>query len=523
MGSAISVALSRFAPPAGGALRARLERTWARGWFFALLVSVWLAYAFMVSAGVADWPVYGVYHDLQADGFLAGKLSLPLVPDPHLLSAKDPYDRVNLDYWSLDASYYRGKYYIYWGPVPALIQAAVKGLLHIHRTIGDQYLALFFQCLAFWGGALLIERLLLRLFASKSRALVVLGSLVFAFANPTPHAATTASTYHTAIMAAQSFMVVGLTFAFDAVWHAGTPNARRWRLLAAGTAWGLALASRISMLLPVALLVLLTAAAEAWPARRRGGAALLGLLWLGAPLSVVSLALLGYNKLRFDDWLEFGNRLQLSGMLPFRVSSIYVLPNLYTYAFRPWRASCAFPYLYQVWNMGSAAFPASFSLPADYMVLEPVIGWVLAVPFTWLIPLAFVLAPGRSAGWRRRDRAYLFCLSSAAVLASLTGLAELGLYTTTMRYLSDITFGLVLLGLLGGYGLRYHRFGTVRPGPVSGLLLVLAAATVAIGLLIGYQGYNDHFRRFNPALDNKLVRALSVCRGPIPDPPNSPK
>jgi hypothetical protein len=38
-------------------------------------------------------------------------------------------------------------------------------------------------------------------------------------------------------------------------------------------------------------------------------------------------------------------------------------------------------------------------------------------------------------------------------------------------------------------------------------------ATMTLGLLLGYQGYNNQFVIHNPSLDAKLVRALSVCRG----------
>ncbi len=74
-----------------------------------LLVAVCWVYQFVVKAGTDGFPVYGTYHDLLADGFLSGQLSLPLAPAPELLSAKDPYDYANIQYWSLDASYYHGK------------------------------------------------------------------------------------------------------------------------------------------------------------------------------------------------------------------------------------------------------------------------------------------------------------------------------------------------------------------------------------------------------------------------------
>src|SRR4029079_12209872 len=96
-----------------------------------------------------------------------------------------------------------------------------------------------------------------------------------------------------------------------------------------------------------------------------------------------------FNKLRFDNWFEFGSKVQLSAF-PIRFSPIYILGNLYSYTFRPWSLSCEFPYLDQVWNMGRAAFPRDFPLPADYEVIEPVVGWALAVALARLLLLSFV-------------------------------------------------------------------------------------------------------------------------------------
>jgi hypothetical protein len=508
--SRVSRAFACLAPPRGGALRARVGRVLRRTWFFALLAAVTWLYTFIGAAGMDDWPVYGVYHDLQADGFLKGKLSLPIEPDPYLLAAKNPYDYSNVNHWWLDASYYRGKYYIYWGPVPALLQAAAKWVLRIHRGIGDQYVAVFFHCMTFWCGALLAERVVTRLFSSRARFFVALGALVFAFANPSPHGVATASTYQTAIIAAQAWLCFGVIFAFDAVWHAGSPAARSWRLPLAGTGFALALGSRVTVLPAIALLIPLTALATAWPSDRRALRFVTGSLAAGLPVVAGGLGLLAFNKLRFDHYLEFGSKLQLSAF-PIRFSPIYVWANLYAYAFRPGALSCEFPYLNQVWHMGAPAFPRWFPLPADYEVLEPVVGWALTIPLTWLIPFAFVLAP-RPAGFvGRRVRAYYFCLLAFSVLASATGAIALFIYGATMRYLNDVTSGLVLLALLGALALRYHRFGLAAPRAVSGLAGALGLATMIMGLLLGYQGYNRHFHAYNPKLDRKLVTALSFC------------
>jgi hypothetical protein len=43
------------------------------------------------------------------------------------------------------------------------------------------------------------------------------------------------------------------------------------------------------------------------------------------------------------------------------------------------------------------------------------------------------------------------------------------------------------------------------------VLTGLAAGTVALGLVFGFQGYGGHFKLYNPALNEKMVRTLSRC------------
>ena len=58
-----------------------------------------------------------------SDAFLKGQLHLPIEPSSKLLALPNPYahgERVEMEYlW--DASLYKGKYYLYFGPIPALI------------------------------------------------------------------------------------------------------------------------------------------------------------------------------------------------------------------------------------------------------------------------------------------------------------------------------------------------------------------------------------------------------------------
>lgn len=510
------------APPVGGRLAASIRHLRSRVWLLLVLAAACGIYYYFISAGgLRNWPVYGTYLDLQADAFRAGHTYLPLKPAPELLRAANPRDRINIRYWALDLSYFEGKYYTYWGPVPALVQALVKSLLGITRTIGDQYIGLVSACLNTIAGGLIIERMGRRLFGAVPKVVLIFGIFAFACANPMLHNVTTAGTYISAILAAQALLAVGVLFAFDSVWYAGTSSARRSRLWLAGLFWGLALASRVTVLPTIAFLIGVTALAEAWLSERRWFQAFLNSLWLGLPVAAVGVALLVYNYVRFRDPLQFGLYLQLSGYPPMRFERQYWIPNLYTYTLRAFHASCQFPYIWQTWWIKpSAAFPEGFYLPGDYNTDEPVVGWLRAVPITWCIGFAFWFLPRSRAKLQlRHGRVYLWCLLAFGAMGTLTGLTAIGVYATTMRYLGDVTPGLVLLGLLGAFAFRSSRFGVLSPKLATSSIALLATATVFLGCALGYQGYNAHFHKYNRELDDAFVKALSVCGNEKPQLP----
>lgn len=509
-------------PPPGSRAAASIRHLRSRVWLLFVLLAACAIYFFFISAGgLSKWPVYGTYLDLQADGFREGHTYLPLKPAPELLRAANPRDRVNIRYWQLDLTYFEGKYYTYWGPVPALVQALVKSILGITRTIGDQYIGLFAACLTACAGGLIIERMGRRLFGAVPKVVLVFAIFAFACANPLLHSVTTAGTYVGAIFSAQSLLVLGVLFAFDVVWYSGTSSARPWRLWLTGLTWGLAIASRVSLIPTIAFLIGLTALTDAWLNERRWWTTFLNSLRLGLPVAAIGVALLVYNKVRFGSFTQFGLLLQLSGYPPIDFSlSKYALPDLYRYSLGPFTASCQFPFIYQNWwQKQSAPFPEGFSLPSNYNTDEPTVGWLLAVPIAWCIGFALWFAARRLTLRTRQERVYLWCTLSFGAMAVLTALAPHGVYGTTMRYLTDFTPGLVLLGLLGAFAFRASRFGMHSPKLVSSGIIVLALGTIFMGCALGYQGYNGHFHKFNPELDAAFVKAFSVCGERKPEVP----
>lgn len=470
-------------------------------------------YVFIVSAGhPTHWPSYeGFLNDL-ADGFRAGHLHLAIEPPPALLARANPFSPENRGLWYWDASLYHGHYYLYWGPVPALLLAAGKILLRIHGPVGDEVVVFALMTVQLAASTWIVGRAARTTFADPPLALQALAGVVLGLVNPNAYNLARGDVYEAAIVGGQAFLLLGVACAFEAVAHPQAP--RRW-LVAAGCAWALAFGCRGTVAPAIAVLLLLVALF--W-ARRSGlpqGAMLLACAAVPVALGLGGLLL--YNRLRFDAWLEFGRRFQLT-WIDAPISPRFIFANLYSFFLRAPLLSCRFPYVFAVTDMGPRALPSGYVPPAGYFVYEPVAGVLSAMPWSWAIPIGWFAA---IRDWRRGRPLQVAWAIAMATTAGLVGLSVTMLVASaTNRYLGDGAGGLALAGTFG----VWVAYAACRRMPAARRAVMAAAValgclTSAAGLALGFYGQYAHFPAHNPELSDKLIRGLSVCRGPLPPPP----
>jgi len=478
------------------------------------------AYVFFVSAGrFTHWPTYLTFLDDQAEGFRAGHLHFAVEPRAALVAKANPFDPQWKPLWYWDASYYKGHYYLYWGPVPALLLAAGKTLLRVQARVGDQVVVFALASLQALCGLLLLDRVRRRLFPALPGVLAVAAGAAFAFVNPTPYNLARGGVYEAAIVGGHAFLLAGLLFAFDAMSVLGR---QRSRLALAGACWALALGCRASIAPALALLVVLTcwmaAPRGADPSRWRVRVQALG--WLATPLALGALLLLTYNKLRFDAWLDFGRHYQLT-WIAFGSSIRFLLVDAWSYALRPLALRCTFPFVHAITDMGGGAFPGWLHRPDGYVVYEPVVGCLYAVPWAWIAPVTAIaglrrlwsLARGGAAATPAAP-AVALAWATLATTAAAAGsfLVPLTLFWATMRFLGDATPALALAGALGWW--LCHARAEARPWlrrAIAAGAVATAVFTVAVGVGLGFEGQYGHFRLHNPALLDRLEKALSFC------------
>jgi hypothetical protein len=471
---------------------------------------------YVVSAGTfTRWHFYTGYVNDLAEGFRAWHLHLSVEPSAALIARKNPLDPANVGLWYWDASFFHGHYYLYWGPVPAMLLAAVKTLFRLSMPVGDEPVVFGLATLQLVAGTLFIERAGRRLFGQLPIVLEVAAVVVLGLANPTLYNLARGAVYESAIVGGQAFLLLGLVFAFDAIW---ARDVRPLALVGAGASWAAAFSCRISLAPAVALLVVTTVLSTASGSPDRWRRRVRAAIFLGTPVALGLFALLLYNRLRFDAWLDFGRSYQLS-WIELGAQPRFFRPNLYAYLRRPPVWSCRFPFAYAVLDMGTRAFPPGTELPKDYFVYEQVAGLLPALPWSWFAPVALV-ASARTIRRTRSISPFSWAVGATVVAATAALCPCLFFSSATNRYLGDVVGSVTLLGMLGiGAGYAALKPSRLFRRLVVAAALLLAIPSMGIGLALGIKGQYAHFEANNPPLYQKLVRRLSVCHGEIPPEP----
>jgi hypothetical protein len=435
------------------------------------------------------------YYNLQVDGFLSGHLNLKYQGDPGLATLKDPYDPAqNAPYRVLDMSYYKGKYYIYFGPTPALV------LLLPWKLITGEHLpshiaTVIFTTAGYWISLLILLRLRRRCFPDVGVGPVWLTALIMGLASMAPALLRRPAVYELAISCGYFFVML----AFWALYHAITAERRRLAWLAlASTAYGLAILARPTCIYGAVIFPLVVGSRAWWRERPQRWISADGLRLLAAaalPLGFIFLGMLLYNYLRFDNPLEFGQIYQLTGrdMSKVRAFSWSYLPfNAWLYLLMPAQHSAYFPFFL------NGRPPA---MPIGYDGLDDLYGMLPNLPVVVLAGGLLLRARGM---WIAREVKFF-----GAVLVTWFA-AVFGVFLffsgATLRYYLDFMPAWLLLSCLGmwsvGRWVAPRRWLNVTAWTV---MTLLALSSILFALMVSFQ-HAGLLRKFNAPAFNRLAR-----------------
>ncbi|MFM7752248.1 MAG: hypothetical protein ACKPB0_17720, partial [Opitutaceae bacterium] len=508
----------------------------------ALCAAVGWFYVWTVRSSGDPWK-FGLeqrdYYNLLIDGWLDGQLHLKVEVPKALLKIKDPYDPTQRPPGLAlhDASFFEGKYYLYFGAAP------VVTLMLPFRLWSGIDLPLAVAVLIFvYGGFLVSVALFLdvrrRYFPQAGAWIVGPAVLALGLAGLGPVLLRRPHMWELPIGAGSCFALLALYCVWRSLHPArpvlvralrrrsGDPQgvgslgpadlrSRAWWFAGAGLCLGLAIASRPTYLIagPMLAVPLLVW----WRERRR-------LPWSPlrsalVPLLLVGSAMAWHNHARFGNPLQFGQAYQFSldyesKMAHFRLT--HAPFNVWRYFFSVADWSSAFPFT------RPAALPPK---PPGFGGHDDVYGLFTNLPFACLalaVPLAL---------WRRdrRERTALgtWLAVTFVLFGALAGTLVL-FFGSLARYQSDFAPALMLLASVGWLGA--HRWlGAVFPriGSAGAALVGFPAAVFSGVFAVLYslqldglfvernpEGWRETARWFNrPAA--LLEERRGVARGPL--------
>ena len=495
--------------------------------FVLLFIVIELLYVFFVSVGHwVIWPSTTNYYDLLAEAFIQGKAALPIEPSPLLAELDDPYtpaERAGIPV-VYDASYFRGEYYLYWGPAPAAVTALWK--LTTMRHVGDEHIVFVAVSSIFTFSMLIILYIKKKYFPSIPGWLLATGILIVATAHPMLWVLNWPSIYPAAIASGQAFLLAGLYFAIPVI---DASHRQLWRLLLIGILWALALGSRLTLIVAVAVLVIaivinLLSRIES---RHQITGAVTRIAALGLPL-LIGIGLLGlYNYVRFGSVIETGLRYQLSKLDHLLIieggklfSAAYILPNMIYYLLAPLQFRTSFPFIRPLWHEipSISSFLERFNVPDAYHV-ENITGLLLALPtvvFSGLLIRELLCyqidqgsrVPGSFDSSRGLNRDRLFRRTMAVLLiAGLMAAVPVVLYFwVSNRFLLDSVPLLAITAVVGTWLLySKSRKYTLRRAFTTLLIISVVITASLISFLLAITGSWTRFDDLNPVLWKSLT------------------
>ncbi len=368
-------------------------------------------YALIGTWGHFDFSPLMGYYNMLADAFLAGNLHIAITPDEYYLHDMIPYE---------------GKYYLQWGPVPALFHLACK---LVGFTLTDRVACM----LTGWVSSLVFLSILMRVrgrfFPETDLGAYRWLLYAFALATPTAMVSLRGSVYHESIAFGGLFILLAfwgvLRYLEEPIW--------KWALLA-GVAIGLAAGCRVSLVLyglaPGLLII-----AYFWMRKVEIRSALVHVGLLSLPVVVSGLLQMGYNDARFGSPFDYGNGYLPDATGQAAFSLTYVWENIAQYVLALPEISADFPWIaHNGWQ------------PIEHLTrTEDMSSTLLMSPFVLLSLACLRLTRGDN------DQLRLFA-ASAVGSSGLMLLVMLCFAAASRRYMQDF---MPVMMIASGVGLGY--------------------------------------------------------------------
>lgn len=450
-----------------------------------------------------------LYADL-AEALLQGRLSLLIEPSQELISLPDPYDlRQNHGLKLWDAILYKGQYYLYFGPAPALMAFIPWKLLTGQRMPHNLAGAIF--AVSGFAVSILLMILIIRGAELKGSFLTVLiGIMMLGMCNMVLPVLRKPFMYEVAVLSAYCWSMLSLFFIFSFLLF---DNRKIIYLVVSSLCYGLAIASRFSYVFGIVIfLIPLWSLLDHQKVYSRSFFKKMAvfLSTVGMPLALCIGILLLYNYMRFGNFLEFGVRYQLGIVRPldytfFSIQNFWI--NNYLNLMSGVFINGSFPFF----HVQSVNIPVNITIPSYYPIYcvkedLPAAGLLMNIPFLWIIIPGWIYLKLRRLEFPKPIHYFI----SLLLLGGTANWLVVSLFSfANIRYVIDFLPMFVLLSCLI-YFMIYDHLHKVIVGRAIvqciAIMTVVYAALTNIGFSIEVECGGQTFQKWNPELYTAIER-----------------
>lgn len=399
------------------------------------LIIIFVIYAYISTKGTFSIRQNNGYYNFLGEAFASGQTHLKIKPNTQLFKLADPYDpKQNTNYALHDASLYKGKYYLYWGPAPAVFYAV--WILITNLPVFDGFTVPFFafiNVILFW----LILGQVSELIQLRKPWLKWVFTVMFALGSTSLFLIRTPSIYHESIVIAALFLLAGqLTF----LKYLEREN--RFYLILTSVFLSTAVATRLSYIAYAVPFIIITLWYE-WKIIKTLSSRINKAIIIACPIVTVLILLLLYNKARFNQFFEFGLHYQLVGLPIHRQLIVsgefqsiqYIIYGLKAYLLR--LPQINFPY---------------FLFPLDYTAFPTEYTSSIFFNFPLAIFSALALTPSKFK-YSVKSKIFVMIIIFSLILTIL-GLSTI--FGVSKRYEYDFLPSLLILAFIGSQKLLSH-------------------------------------------------------------------
>ena len=429
------------------------------------------------------------------DALAKGQSYIDKEPEKELVEMQNPYDNVqrnekglrrNDDYiW--DIALYNGKYYVYFGVLPALI------LLVPYHIITGQYLStataiLLFSILAAISLKELIYNIFNRYFKNVSFKVMLYSFLILLFGSQILILNGTPRFYELAVISGLFFAIMGINFLFIAI---KSDEINYKYIFLTSLFLSLAVACRPTMLLVslIALPVFFNTFLKNIKYKKNIGK----IIFAVCPYIIVGTALMYYNYIRFDNILEFGAsyQLTLNDMSKLRnrfmTIGIGIMSNLFNVPI----LKDSFPFV-----QNSNVIPTFYG----YYYIENMVGGLFM-----LVPICFsIFGLYKLYNKEKKDDD----LNKAILIFTLVGIliciVSIMMAGSTPRYLADYAWILIIAGIMT-FVANWNNCETVEAKQILERILgFMVVYIILINFCAGIVSEKENFKINSPKNYYKL-------------------